>query len=60
VKRYPDARNALGELICPGCGDHFMGVSAYCSLKCKERIRVQGGRLDRAEIAERIARLGPL
>jgi hypothetical protein len=61
MKRFPNAINSLGERICPGCGTHFTeGFSPYCSQLCRGRVWNRGGRLDRAQIAERIAKLGPI
>jgi hypothetical protein len=65
---WPVAMNSLGEMICLGCGRHFRDFTVrrggqpknYCKPYCKLRVERMGGRLTRADVAERIAALGPL
>lgn len=54
------AVNALGEVICPGCGCHMTPPShsrfplVYCSGRCKKRVQDAGGRYTRDELKEAI------
>lgn len=62
---YPVAMNSLGEMICLGCGMHFLqltrphgNVQAFCSNMCRKRVFDQGGRLTHADVRDRIAAMG--
>jgi hypothetical protein len=61
LSKYAYALNALGEVICPGCGLHMpirVGGTQpliYCSDRCKQRVFLQGGRLTRSAVREIIA-----
>ncbi len=58
-RRYPVPMNALGEIICPGCGRHHHpeGRRIYCSHGCVEWVYNHGGRLDVNEVADRISEI---
>ena len=58
--------NSLGEMICLGCGTHFLNfsrphgmVQAFCSGRCRKRVFDNGHRLTHADVRDRIAAMVP-
>lgn len=64
--KYAYALNSLGEMICLGCGEHFVpdpgsrAPRSYCGVTCRKRVHLRGGRHTRAGVRAIIAAMGPL